>query len=409
MSVKDWTSQQCYDRALKLIEAEKFDKARKLLQLARIKDPANGQVGQALAIVDDLIAKAAEAEASSGEMNEEQLDAAYEDVQAHIAAGELDEAARMIQVVVSINPQKRFRALQGQVNERKAAMASGVDFEAQVRLREVLADQDYGKAEQLVREQLRDNRSNPVLQWQLAVVLYVGMENPEQALGAIREALRLAPDRTELLALGEDVERALGNEAEAEELKARLVKAADGNDSEMELARMKAKEFAHKSDVAEHRPTITVNVDVQVRERRRMIWLLGTLVLLGGLGVWYYISQQPTVLDISPYSNVIAVNEAIETPKNMLAINRDELELRVDASSWTGLGEGICEARSDEDGNSLPPSSRCKDAREAVLHDLIYIAADNGYRLLVLRDETGTLLGSTRVVEETGAVMVHLP
>ena len=106
MGVKDWTSQQCYDRALKLIEAEKFDKARKLLQLARIKDPANGQVGQALAIVDDLIAKAAEAETSSGEMNEEQLDAAFEDVQAHIAAGELDDAALTLVLPITVLAQR---------------------------------------------------------------------------------------------------------------------------------------------------------------------------------------------------------------------------------------------------------------------------------------------------------------
>ena len=82
MGVKDWTAEQCYQRALKLIEQERLDQARKLLQLARIKDPSNGQVSQALVIVDNLIDKAAAN--TPGEITEEQRDAAHDDVQAHI-------------------------------------------------------------------------------------------------------------------------------------------------------------------------------------------------------------------------------------------------------------------------------------------------------------------------------------
>jgi tetratricopeptide (TPR) repeat protein len=265
MGVKDWTAQQCYDRALKLIEEEDFDKARKLLQLGRLKDPTHTQIAQAMGFVDDLIAKAAEAEGGSAEMTPGQLNAAFEDVQKHIAAGELDDAAKMIQVVVAMHPEKRFRELQGQVNERKAAQASGVDFEAQVCLREVLKDRDYRRAEQMVREQLRDNRSNPVLQWQLAVVLFTGLESPEQASGPIREALRLDPDRTEILALAEDIERALGHIEAADALKLRLEKATDQNNSEVELARMKAKEFANRTETVEHRPIVQIAGDVQER------------------------------------------------------------------------------------------------------------------------------------------------
>jgi tetratricopeptide (TPR) repeat protein len=409
MGVKDWTAQQCYDRALTLIEAEKFDKARKLLQLGRLKDPTHAQIAQAMGIVDDLMAKAAEAEESSGEMTEDQLNAAFEDVQKHIAAGELDDAAKMIQVVLSMYPEKRFRELQGQVNERKAAQASGVDFEAQVRLREVLKDRDYRVAEQMVREQLRDNRSNPVLQWQLAVVLYTGLESPEQASGPIQEALRLDPDRTEILALAEDIERALGHQEAADALKLRLEKATDHNNSEVELARMKAKEFANRTEISEHRPIIQIAVDVQERERRRLRGLIAIVGLLTVMTGWYYYTQQPTELDLSAYDAVIPILSATETAKNDLGLDRDEIELRTEASTWQGLGEGACETVEGEEGTSLKNADACVVAREDVLSGLSSIAAGFGYRLVVLKDASGVVLGSCRISEETGGQLIFLP
>ena len=104
-----------------------------------------------------------------------------------------------------------------------------VDFEAQVRLREVLTKQDYGRAETMIREQIRESRNNPILHWQLAAVLWLGKDDASAALGPIREAARLAPERLEILALAEDVERVLGHQSEADSFKDLLEKSSGQN------------------------------------------------------------------------------------------------------------------------------------------------------------------------------------
>ena len=365
MSIRDLPPERLLQQALKLVERGRLDTAQKLLRLAALKAPGDQAIQATLAQVEQAQRQAAEATQSDAD----EVTALLAEAQADVDAGDLDGAARKLQMLLAARPDdKRIRDLHTEVRDRRAGQARrdvGLDFTTREKLKGAIDARDWTQGEALLRDRLKLHRDSATLHLQLAMLLLYGADNPRSALPAAREAALLAPDQLDAQILLYQTLGFSGQAAAAAE--ARGVAERLATDADVNLA-------AHKIELRAPYEGDTRATDGFAAPAPRTgapPWKLALAgaALLAFVGVsgatWF--SFQPTVIDVTPYQLALPVTAARQMPK------KTEVKLQLDDAVWAALD---------------------RDAQKASLKALRAVATQNGYEAVFLEGTSGSYLGS---------------
>ena len=372
----DMTPEECFERAMKLIQHGKTDKAIKLLQIATLRAPGEGRYREALQTARLLKeasevspAEAAPESAPAGMPSPEQptsplTDASAEELYQRAMTlrddGDIERASRMMQIAAAKAPgEAKYR--EGVDSLRHTG---GISSEEEKKLTHALQRSSYDEVEHLLREALREKREQPEKLQLLALLLLRIRDDPHGALGPARESVRLAPKRLSGLVLLEDILRVKGDRAEAKRI-SKSIQDVTTNADRLERAR---RQLDNKIPAPGARRSVVAQTAAAAPKGRSQIALITALVVLFGLlgGVW--IMKQPSSIDITPYQSQLQVISAS-------APAHDELSIRIEETTW----------------EKLEPQ-----AKEARLRGVMTTAATQGYQVVFIKSEQGTLLGSAR-------------
>ena len=371
MSIKDLPPDKLLARALRLIELGRLDTAAKVLKLAALKAPGDVQIQGALAQVQDALAQTSSDAADEAA----QLDALFGEAQADAAAGDLDAAARKLQVLRAARPKDGdVRSLFDEVQARRTGQKRrdvGLNVTTRTALQARLEERDWDGAEAVLRERLQEQRDSADVHLQLALVLLHGKDTPRAALPHAREAVALSPDRADARVVLADLLGKTGQRQASQEARAVATQLAEDQELNLSALRIElASPFQEAGRVGEGLPSTVAAAPPNQRGRAlRLGALVVLLIALAGTagGVWY--SLQPKPVDVEPYRIDLPVLAAEQMPKST------ELTLVVAATEW----------------GALPASTRTMG-----LNRLRPIAQANGYDAVFIRDEAGAFLGSVR-------------
>lgn len=374
----DMTPEECFERSMKLIEHGKTDKAIKLLQIATLRAPGEGRYREALQTARLLKesrkappAEAAPEAAPAGMPSTETetasslADASAEEIYQRAMAlrddGDIERASRMMQAAAAKDP-RATKYREGIDSLRHpGGVSSSVGEE---KLTHALQRSSYDEVEHLLRETLREKREQPAKLQLLALLLLRVRDDPSGALGPARESVRLAPRRLPGLVLLEDILRAKGDRAEAK----RITKSIQDITTDADRLERARRQLNDAIPVPGARHAAVAQTAAAPPKGRGQVALIATLVVLCSLlaGIWFM--KQPSIVDITPYQGQPPVISA-STPA------QDELSIRIEEAAWKALES---------------------DAKEARLRGVMTEAAAQGYQVVFIKSEQGTLLGSAR-------------
>jgi len=365
MSIRDLPPERLLQQALKLVERGRLDTARKLLRLAALKAPGDQTIQATLAQVEQAQAQAAQA----SQDDEQEVATLLAEAQAAVDAGELDAAARTLQMLLAARPDdKRIRDLYDQVRDRREGKARrdvGLDFATREKLKQHVEARDWDAGEALLRERLKTHRDSASVHQQLAMLLLYGADNARGALPHAREAAQLGPDRLDAQIVLHQALRFTGQATAAAEARAVAERLAAADD--VNLA-------AHKIELRtpyEGEARATDGPAARAPRSGAPPWKLAVaaVAMLAFVGVaggmWW--SLQPVAIDVTPYQLALPVSAASQMPK------ATEVKLQLDDAAWRALD---------------------RDAQKAALKSLRVVASQQGYDAVFLEGTPGVYLGS---------------
>jgi predicted Zn-dependent protease len=365
MSIRDLPPERLLQQALKLVERGRLDTAQKLLRLATLKAPGDQTIQATLAQVEQAQAQAAD----DSRADAQDVAAMLSEAQAAVDAGELDAAARTLQMLLAARPDdKRIRALYDEVRDRRAGKARrdvGIDFTTREKLKEHIDERDWEAGETLLRERLKTHRDSASLHQQLAMLLLYGADNARGALPHAREAAQLGPDQLDPHILLHQALRFTGQAAaasDAREVAERLAAAADVNLAAHKIELRTPFEGEARSTDGPGAPAPRSGAPPW-KLAAAAVAMLALVAVVGGM--WW--SLQPVAIDVTPYQLALPVTAASQMPKPT------EVKLQLDDATWKGLD---------------------RDAQQAALRSLQVVASQQGYDAVFLEGTSGAYLGS---------------
>jgi tetratricopeptide (TPR) repeat protein len=376
------TPEQCFERAMKLVERGKLDKAIKLLQIATLRAPDEGRYREALQearrlkesvaaepppaepvpaaegpeIADTTDPPTEASDTPTSSIAEASAEDLYKRAMALKEEGHTDRAARMMQIAAAKAPSEaRYR------EALEAIRRPGSQNAEDERISRALQMSSFDEVERILRDSLRTNRDQPEKLQLLALLLLRVREDPRGALGPIRESVRLAPNRLSTLLLQEEVLRALGDRSEAARA-AQAIRELTTDEERLEKARQRLNEKI-PSRAVEAAPTIALP---RSSRQPAILGAVAAALLLALGGIWYL--NQPASVDIAPYKSLLPVVSAI-------APIQSELIVRVKEPDW----------------RALEPTER-----ESRLRGVMAEASGHGFRAVYVHSEQDVLLGSVQ-------------
>lgn len=364
MSIRDQPPEKLLQQALRLVELGRLETARKLLKLAALKAPGDGTIQATLSQVEHALQAEPPADEDTDHAS---LEVLFADTEELVERGDLDGAARNLQVLVAARPDdKRFRALGAAVRSRRAGRSRkdvGLDFETKEKLKAHVEARDWQGAEARLRQRIQSHPDSAELHLQLALVLLHGAEDPKRAVPEARQAAELAPDRLDAQVTLLQALKGAGQGAAAGAVRAEVDRLAKETDTNPQAVRIELRApFERELRVA------AVSTPTAGGGGRWKAAAAAALMLAAGAtggGMWW--SMQPAAVDVAPYQQQLPVQEALQMPK------ATELKLRVADADWRPLDA---------------------ETKEAKLLALRAIAGEQGYEAVFLEGASGAILGS---------------
>ena len=350
----DLTPEQCYERALKLIDKGKPDKAIKLLQIAMLRAPEEVRYREALAVARQKKANPT----TPTNLEQASAEELYQRAVQLQQSGESSRANRLMKLAAAKAPDEAKYKEALETARRPPAPHSDLDE----RITRALHMSNFNEVESLLRQSLREQRAQPERLQLLALLLLRIREDAKAALGPIRESVRLTPKRLSSLLLLEEVLRALGDRAEAART-AQTIREITTDKERLEKARRKLNE---KIPAPQSRSTASAGASQQSANTKPALFIALGLALVLAAGVWYM--RQPDLVDTSPYTNQLSIVSAISPVPT-------ELILRVEEADWRALG---------------------REKQESSLRDVMSTASKEGFQAVFIHTKQDRLLGSAR-------------
>jgi len=375
----DMSPEECFERAMTLIEHGKIDKAIKLLQIATLRAPGEGRYREALQTARLLketskapaegaqaaapadTASPTETESSSASpLTGASAEAFYQRAMALRDGGDIEGAARIMQIAAAKDP----RAAKYREGVNSLRSPGGARSEGEETLAHALQRSRYDEAEHLLREALREKREQPAKLHLLALLLLRVRDDPSGALGPARESVRLAPRHLPGLVLLGDILQTKGDRAETK----RITKSIQDITTDPDRLARARRQLDSAIPIPSARHAAENQPSPASPKGRSQTALAAILVVLFGLlgGLWFM--KQPSSIDITPYQSQLPVISAS-------APAPDELSIQVEETAWKGLEP---------------------ESREVRLRGLMEKAATQGYKMVIVKSEQGILLGSAQ-------------
>jgi tetratricopeptide (TPR) repeat protein len=386
------TPEECFERAMKLIDRGKTNTAIRLLQIATLRAPGDERYLKALqdartfrksqdrepttegspaatpAPASESVPPddAAVAPAAPTSLAEASPEAIYAQAMVFQAEGKLKIAAQMLQVAIAKSPSNGLYREALRSIRRPPQQASTVKTALDEQIQRAKQMSSYDEVERLLRGSLRSDREQPERLLMLSLLLFRIRDDAKGALGPIRESVRLAPKRLSALILQEDILRALGERTEAAKT-AQAVRELSTGEKHLAKARKRLDEIIpsrHKSAAPTMSGAVTGGLTGKDRQNA-LLGLLGIILVLMGI---LFVLRQPNDIDISPYSEQLPVLSAVSAGDRVLTIQIDETE-------WAPMGE---------------------DERSSRLTGAMAIASTEGFQVLLVHSSSNQFLGSVR-------------
>ena len=190
-----------------------------------------------------------------------QLDALFGEAQADAAAGDLDAAARKLQVLRAARPKDGdVRSLFDEVQARRTGQKRrdvGLNVTTRTALQARLEERDWDGAEAVLRERLQEQRDSADVHLHLALVLLHGKDTPRAALPHAREAVALSPDRADARVVLADLLGKTGQRQASQEARAVATQLAEDQELNLNALRIElASPFQEAGRVGEGPSTV---------------------------------------------------------------------------------------------------------------------------------------------------------
>jgi tetratricopeptide (TPR) repeat protein len=386
------TPEECFERAMKLLDRGKTKTAIRLLQIATLRVPGDERYLKALHDARTLrkgqnrepseattaaTAASASQPVSPGDdaaaappaptsLAEASPEAIYAQAMVFQAEGKLKIAAQMLQVAIAKSPSKALYREALRSIRRPPQPTSSVKTALDEQIQRAKQMSSFDEVERLLRGSLRNERDQPERLLMLSLLLFRIRDDAKGALGPIRESVRLTPKRLSALILQEDILRALGERTEAAKT-AQAIREISTNEKHLAKARSRLDELIplrYKSTAPSMSGAITGGLTGKDRQTALLGLLAFILVIVGIL----FVIRQPSSIDIGPYSDQLPVLSAISAGDLVLTI-------RIDETRWAPMGE---------------------DERSSRLNGAMAIASMDGFKVLLVHSSSDQFLGSVR-------------